>query len=85
MPSWRHKRSKKEDFLKRRSYADGRAQIDAAQVATHRLYCDAFAFWRGCAKKPCKRHRRCLGPPTACLTRASSGCRRRGGCKRKRT
>jgi hypothetical protein len=59
----------KQDFLKRRTFEEGRAQVDAAHSATHRLYCDALRFWRRCAKRPCKRHRRCTGEPTGCLMR----------------
>jgi hypothetical protein len=54
-------------FLKRRSFEEGRVLVDAAHIATHRLYCDALRFWRRCALRTCKRHRRCLGEPTRCL------------------
>jgi hypothetical protein len=54
-------------FLKRRSFEEGRALVDAAHIATHRLYCDALSFWRHCSMRTCKRHRRCLGEPTRCL------------------
>jgi hypothetical protein len=43
---------------------------DAAYFALYRIYCDVIAAWRGCAKKSCKRHRRCCGDPFACLDRA---------------
>ncbi len=56
-------------YLKRRSFAQGRAEVDAAHISTHRLYCDALRFWRRCALKPCRRHRCCMGEPTGCLTR----------------
>ena len=75
MPSRRDESSQrneppaKQDFLKRRTFEEGRAQVDAAHIATHRLYCDALGFWRRCAKRPCKRHRRCAGEPTGCLMR----------------
>jgi hypothetical protein len=69
MPAWRNKKPEPQNFLKRRSIEDGRALTDAAHVATHRLYCDALSFWRRCAKRTCKRHRRCLGEPTGCLMR----------------
>ena len=59
----------KKDFLKRRSFEQGKAEIDAAHIATHRLYCDALKFWRQCAKRRCKRHRRCVGEATGCLMR----------------
>jgi hypothetical protein len=59
----------KQQFLKRRTFVEGRGLTDAALLATQRLYCDALGFWRRCALRPCKRHRRCLGPATACLMR----------------
>jgi len=55
------------DFLKRRTYEEGRALMDAAHLAVYRLYCDAFGFWRSCKKGPCRRHRRCCGNQAACL------------------
>jgi hypothetical protein len=69
MPSRRNKPPNRQDFLKRRSFEEGRALVDAAHTATHRLYCDALLFWRGCSQRTCKRHRRCLGEPTGCLMR----------------
>ncbi len=69
MPSLSDEPFSKPNFLKRRSYDEGRAQVDAAHIATHRLYCDVLAFWRNCAKRPCKRHRRCVGEATGCLLR----------------
>jgi hypothetical protein len=69
MPARRDEPPTKKDFLKRRSFEQGKAEIDAAHIATHRLYCDALKFWRQCAKRPCKRHRRCVGEPTGCLMR----------------
>ncbi len=67
MPSWRNKTSTKQDFLKRRSFEDGRALVDAAHIATQQLYCDALKFWRRCSQRACRRHRRCCGEPTGCL------------------
>jgi hypothetical protein len=69
MPSSRNNPRNKQKFLKRRTFEEGQAMVDAAHIATHRLYCDALAFWRRCAGKPCKRHRRCAGEPTGCLVR----------------
>jgi hypothetical protein len=70
MPAWRHKpNSKKGDYAKRRNFEQGKAEIDAAHHATQRLYCDALQFWRSCARRPCKRHRRCMGDPCRCLGR----------------
>ena len=59
----------KQSFLKRRSFAQGKALLDLAHIATRRLYCDSLRFWRSCPGRPCKRHRRCLGDPTNCLLR----------------
>jgi hypothetical protein len=61
-------KSSKQNFLKRRSFEQGRAEVDAAHRATQRLYCDALRLWRRCSRCACKRHRRCLGDPTHCLT-----------------
>jgi hypothetical protein len=58
------------DFLKRRSFEQGKAELDAAHIATCRLYCDVLDLWRRCAQPSCKRHRRCLGAPTGCFVRA---------------
>ena len=69
MPRWRNKTSAKQGFLKRRNFAQGKAEIDAAHVATRRLYCDALRFWRRCARRDCKRHRRCCGDASGCLMR----------------
>ena len=69
MPSSPNRSSDEQKYLKRRTFEQGRALLDAAHIATHRLYCDALGFWRGCLHKPCQRHRRCLGEPTGCLVR----------------
>ena len=61
--------SRKHDFLKRRSFAQGRKEVDDAHYATHRLYCDVFGFWRGCQSRMCKRHRHCIGKANICLAR----------------
>ncbi len=69
MPSFRSKPGDKGNFLKRRTREQGQAEIDAAHIATHRLYCDALKFWRRCKLRACRRHRRCCGEPTGCLMR----------------
>ena len=69
MPSWRNKPSNKQNFLKRRTFEQGRAEFDAAHSATQRLYCDVLKFWRACSLRSCKRHRRCRGEPGQCLMR----------------
>ena len=35
-----------------------------------RRYCDAFALWRSCTRKACRRQRRCCGEAAGCLRRA---------------
>ena len=67
MPSQHNKSSPKQNFLKRRTFEEGRALVDAAHLATQRLYCDALRLWRRCSRRSCKRHRRCCGEPTKCL------------------
>jgi hypothetical protein len=69
MPSRRTKQTDADIFLKRRSAEQGLAEVDAAHLATHRLYCETLKFWRRCALRICHRHRRCLGEPTGCLMR----------------
>jgi len=80
MPSSRKKPSRKKasrknsppeepDYLKRRTFAQGKAEVDAAHVAAYRLYCEALRFWRGCPRPACKRHRCCLGEPLRCVER----------------
>jgi hypothetical protein len=58
-----------KNFTKRRTVEEGLQLADAAHEAVWRLYCEVFAFWRACPKKPCRRHRRCLGEPAGCLMR----------------
>ena len=69
MPVSRTKPPDQPEFLKRRTFEEGKALIDAAHTATHRLYCETLLFWRHCSLRTCKRHRRCLGEPTGCLLR----------------
>jgi hypothetical protein len=35
-----------------------------------RRYCDAFALWRSCSRKACRRQCRCRGEAADCLRRA---------------
>jgi hypothetical protein len=46
------------------------ARFAAEKVLQQRRYCDAFALWRTCPHKPCRRNRRCCGDADACLGRA---------------
>jgi hypothetical protein len=64
-----NKEPNQKDFTKRRTVEEGLRLADAAHEAVWRLYCEVFVFWRGCRKKPCRRHRRCLGEPAGCLMR----------------
>jgi hypothetical protein len=73
MQNSRKKSPKQPNFLKRRTFEQGKAEIDAAHVTTWRLYCDTLAFWRRCPNKACKRHRRCSGEPAGCLMRGLPG------------
>ena len=50
-----NKPPKQANYLKRRTFAEGKAQVDAAHVATWRLYCETLAFWRRCPSAVCKR------------------------------
>jgi hypothetical protein len=56
-------------YLKRRTAEQGLALVDAAHVATWRLYSDALRLWRRCTTPECKHHRRCFGTTNACLSR----------------
>jgi hypothetical protein len=56
-------------FTKRRPVEAGLALADTAHVATWRLYGEVLRLWRVCSLKKCRRHRRCLGEPAACLLR----------------
>ena len=64
-----NKPPKQPNYLKRRTFAEGKAQVDAAHVATWRLYCEVQAFRRRCPGAVCKRHRRCTGEPAGRLMR----------------
>jgi hypothetical protein len=57
------------NYLKRRTFLEGKALIDAAHVATRRLYCDVLAFWRRCRRRSCRRHRACRGDASRCFVR----------------
>ena len=71
MPAWRDKpKSEKGNYHKRRTYEQGKAEIDAAHKMTFRLYADALRLWRRCTMRRCKRHRRCLGESQYCFERA---------------
>src|ERR1700691_1334646 len=67
MPSSLKKMPDDKKYLKRRTFEQGKKEIDAAHIATQQLYCDALEFWRQCKLRVCQRHRRCYGQPTNCI------------------
>lgn len=73
MPSPRKKAPKEPNFLKRRTFEEGKAQMDAAHIATWRLYCETLAFWRRCSNTACKRQQHCQGESAGCLMRGLPG------------
>ena len=46
------------------------ARFKAEKARQQRRYCDAFALWRDCRRKACRRHLACTGDPKACLKQA---------------
>jgi hypothetical protein len=50
--------------------ADYAARFAAEKAAQQRRYCDAFALWRACRRKLCRRGATCRGDPRACLKAA---------------
>jgi len=69
MPLKTRTKSGRPNYNKRHSFEEGRTLVEAAHLATQRLYCETFKFWRSCPVRACKRHRRCAGNPAACLMR----------------
>ena len=53
--------------------ADYAARFAAEKALQQRRYCNAFALWRTCRRKPCRRDYACSGDPHACLRRALDG------------
>jgi hypothetical protein len=45
-------------------------RLAVEKVLQQRRYCDAFALWRSCQSKACRRQRRCCGDAAGCLRRA---------------
>jgi len=45
-------------------------RLAVEKALQQRRYCDAFALWRTCPHKACRRQRRCGGDATDCLRRA---------------
>ena len=50
--------------------AEYAARLAAEKALQQRRYCDAFALWRSCGRKPCRRNQSCGGDQNACLKRA---------------
>jgi hypothetical protein len=46
------------------------ARFAAEAARLQRCYCDAFALWRSCRRKRCRRDGACRGDAKACLRRA---------------
>jgi hypothetical protein len=45
------------------------ARFNAEKTRLARGYCGIFKFWRDCVFRPCRKARRCIGDPQACLRR----------------
>ena len=45
-------------------------RLAVEKALQQRRYCDAFALWRTCSHKACRRQRRCGGDAAQCLRRA---------------
>ena len=45
-------------------------RLAVEKALQQRRYCDAFALWRTCTRKACRRQRRCCGEAAGCLRRA---------------
>jgi hypothetical protein len=48
------------------------ARFNAEKAKLARDYCGIFKFWQDCAFKPCRKARRCIGDPHACLQRRAA-------------
>jgi hypothetical protein len=44
-------------------------RLAVEKALQQRRYCDAFALWRSCASKACRRQRSCCGEAAGCLRR----------------
>jgi hypothetical protein len=52
------------------SAIDYARRLAVEKALQQRRYCDAFALWRSCPLKTCRRQRRCGGDAAGCLRRA---------------
>jgi hypothetical protein len=59
-------KAKSKPKLTTARYAERFAVEKAVQ---QRRYCDAFEFWRQCARSECRREQACRGNPSRCLRR----------------
>jgi hypothetical protein len=50
--------------------AEYAARFAAEKARQQGRYCDAFALWKTCRRKPCRRNAACRGDPQACLAAA---------------
>jgi hypothetical protein len=50
--------------------ADFAKRLARETLRLQRHYCDAFALWRPCASKICRRRQACSGDAASCLKRA---------------
>lgn len=48
------------------------ARFAVEKALQQRRYCNAFALWRTCRHKKCRRKGVCLGDPNACLQRGAA-------------
>jgi hypothetical protein len=52
------------------SAADYAVRLAREQAQQRRRYCNAFALWRSCRRKSCRRRQSCGGDAKTCLKRA---------------
>jgi hypothetical protein len=52
---------------------DAAARFAVEKALQQRRYCNAFALWRTCRNKQCRREGACLGDADACLKRGLGG------------
>ena len=50
--------------------AEFTARYKAEKILQQQRYCAAFALWRNCTLRRCRRQRACMGGVSACLKRA---------------
>jgi hypothetical protein len=50
--------------------AEYAARFAVEKARQQRRYCDAFALWKTCRRRPCRRNATCRGDPHVCLAAA---------------